>query len=308
MQQNLNEMAVFAVVAELGSFTKAASKLAMPKSSVSRHISQLEERIGERLLNRTTRQIRLTEIGKLYFSHCRRIVEEAESAELVLASLQMEPAGRLRISAPLAFGAPLLQGVFNDFLDRYPKIKMELILDNRNVDLIEEEIDIAIRVGPLQDSSLVGRRLGGTVLCLAATPEYLAKHGEPRSLESLEHYDVIHHPNVPLELANGKVMQVSGRFTVNDMGVVASTALNHFGIALVPLPVISQEIKQGLLVPILLDHPFASRDFYLVYPSRRQLALKSMAFIDYLLEQIQQMDYWNVSVLDYLSVFKKHNN
>jgi DNA-binding transcriptional LysR family regulator len=300
MNQDYNDMAIFAVVAEQNSFTKAAKKLGMPKSSVSRHMSQLEERLGERLLNRTTRRITLTEVGKMYVEHCRRIVEEAESAHSSLASLQAQPAGRLRVTAPLAFGGPLLQSLINDFLAAHPKIDMDLILDNRVVDLVDEEVDIAIRVGPLPPSSLIARSMGSSVLCLCATPEFIEENGAPKTIDELLNYNVIQHPNVPISLEDGTLVSTNSRFQVNDMGLIASIALQGFGIGLAPLPLVFEHIKEGSLVPLLLDYPLRRPEFFLVYPSRRQLASKTLAFINYAMESVPAMGHWNVSLKDYL--------
>ena len=305
MHQDLNEMAIFASVAEQGSFTQAAVKLGMPKSSVSRHISQLEHRLGERLLNRTTRSMKLTEVGKLYFKYCRRIVEEATLAQSALSALQAQPSGLLKVSAPLAFGAPLLQGLFNEFLYNYPKINFELHLDNRNVDLVTEGIDVAVRVGPLAESSLVARKVGSTVQCLCATPEYIEKNGEPESIEDLKNFDIIKHPQIPLSLENEELVSVHSRFSANDMGVIKSMALQSFGIGIVPLPLAFEEISSGQLKPLLLAHPLESRDFFLVYPSRKQLATKTLAFVNYMTAQVQKMDHWNVSILEYLDIIEK---
>ncbi len=302
MQQDFNQMALFAMVAEQGSFTKAAKQLAIPKSSISRHISQLEERLNARLINRTTRSMTLTEVGKMYLEHCKRIVEEAESAQASLASQQSEPSGHLKVTAPLAFGAPLFLDVFQQFLKDYPNINIELFLDNRVIDLVNEEVDVAIRVGPLQPSSLVARCIGRTVQCLCATPAYLKQHGEPETIEELSQHNVIKHPNIPLILERDKVISTSSRFLANDMSVIVSLALNHQGIALLPLPLVHQHVSSGELIPILLEYPMEGREFFLVYPSRRQLATKVMAFVDYFIQYVQGMNYWNVSVEEFMEM------
>lgn len=307
MRPDLNEMAVFAAVAEHGSFTKAANTLDMPKSSVSRHVSQLEERLGERLLSRTTRSIQLTEVGKLYLKYCRRIVEEADAAQSALLAMQSQPAGLLKVSAPLAFGAPILQNLFNEFLSLYPKVNFELHLDNKLVDLVEDGIDLAVRVGPLTESSLVARKLATSVMCMCATPAFIARYGEPKTLEDLDKFDVIKHPGIDLILEGGSLVSTHTRFAVNDMGIVKSMVLWNYGIGLVPLPLVCDEIAQGELVPLLLDYPIEQRDFFLVYPSRRQLAAKTEVFVNFMLDKISQMDQWNVSVVGYLERLQQHN-
>ena len=236
----------------------------------------------------------------MYLEHCKRIVEEAESAQASLASLQSEPSGHLKVTAPLAFGAPLFLDVFKQFLLDYPNINLELLLDNRVIDLVNEEVDVAIRVGPLQASSLVARCIGKTVQCLCATPDYLEQYGEPQSIGELARRNVIKHPNIPLILERDKVINTNSRFMANDMGVIVSLVLNHQGIALLPLPLVHQYIRSGELIPIMLDYPMEGREFFLVYPSRRQLATKVMVFADYLVKCVEEMDYWNVSIKEFI--------
>ncbi len=300
MKTDLNEMVVFEAVARHGSFTRAAAYLSMPKSSVSRHISQLEEKLGERLLNRTTRTLKLTEAGKLYVQYCKRVADEAEAAQSALMAMRAQPAGVLKISAPLAFGAPLLQSVFNEFLELYPKVNMELHLDNRVIDLVDEEIDLAIRVGPLVESSLVARKLATSVLCLCASPQFIARYGAPETPKDLARFDVIKHPSIPVYLETKEELRTHSRFVVNDMGVVMSMAKQGYGVGVVPLPLAYEEITNGELVPLLLDYPFESRDFFLVYPSRKQLALKTEVFVQYMLDKVESMPHWNVTVLEFL--------
>lgn len=302
--QDLNEMGVFATVAEQGSFTKAANKLGMPKSSVSRHVSQLEERLGERLLNRTTRQMKLTEVGKLYFQHCRRIVEEAESARSVVSSMKAQPTGHLRVSAPLAFGSPFLQDVVHEFLQKNKKLSLELVLENRLVDLVDEEIDLAVRLGPLDDSSLVARTMGASVLTICATPAYLEEHGEPKTPQDLANFNLIKHPGAELNFKCGTEIEMNNRFMVNDMGVVKEMALRGFGLGVVPLMLAAEEVADGRLIPLLVDYPMEEKDFFLVYPSRRQLASKTLAFINFITEKMSEQMQWNLSVQEYLEQVK----
>src|SRR4051794_6644985 len=176
---DLNEMLVFTRVVQAGSFTAGAAALGMPKSSVSRKVSELEERLKARLLQRTTRKLSLTDVGRIYYEHCARIVSEVEDAERAVNSLQETPRGLLRVTAPTNFA--FLGPIVSDYLKRYPEVRVDLFCTGRTVDLVEERFDVAIRAGALADSSLIARSLGSAKWLLVATPAYLKKRGRPKS-------------------------------------------------------------------------------------------------------------------------------
>lgn len=296
---DLNEMAVFAKVVDTGSFTKAADKLGLPKSTVSRKISQLEERLGVRLLNRTTRALKPTETGKAYYFHCAKMVEEAEDANSVVTNMQSEPTGKLRISAPLAFGEPFLQDLLEEFLSLHPQISIELLLDNRNVDLVEEEYDAAFRVGPLADSSFVARGLGKAQLIICASPEYLEKNGIPRTPQDLHDHSIVRHPTAPWELegADGvELLELKSRLTLNDMSLIKSLVKRGTGIGMVPGALGLQEFESGELVPLLLDYPMVEKMMYLVYASRKQPPSKLVSFIDFVMDRCRPMAPWSQEI------------
>ncbi|MEH6348017.1 MAG: LysR family transcriptional regulator [Bermanella sp.] len=293
----LNEMGVYATVVDLGSFTKAAEKLSMPKSTVSRHISQLESRLGVRLLNRTTRQLKPTEVGKLYFHHCARIIEEAEQAREVIQNMQAQPSGLLRITLPLAFGSEFMQYLIRDFLALHPKIKVEVVLDNRALDMLDEELDVAFRMGDLADSSLVARHIGYSHLILAATPEYLKENGTPKTLQELEEHHLIRHPYADMFMVhNNKKYEVKAqnRLLLNDMDLVRRMTLKDMGIGLLPTIVAADDLDAGNLVRVLPDFTSPIKNFYLVYAGRRQKAAKVSAFIDFALERIKESAPWDL--------------
>ena len=294
--QDLNEMAIFAKVVEVGSFTKAADRMGLPKSTVSRKISQLEERLDVRLLNRTTRVLKATETGKLYYQHCFKMMQEAEEADRVVTKMQSEPAGLLRISAPLSFGEKFLQEALHSFLNKHPQVSVDLVLDNKNLDLVLDEIDVAFRVGPLVDSSLVARKLGPARLVLCASPEYVKHQGMPSKPADLDQHVLIKHPVAHLELdgPNGvEYVDAPARMVANDMVFIKSMVKRGFGIGGVPLAIAEEELRSGQLIPVMKDYPFVVREFYLVYPSRRQLPSKVVAFIDYIMEHCQDKWPWN---------------
>jgi DNA-binding transcriptional LysR family regulator len=295
--QDLNEMAIFAIVVSTGSFTKAAEKLKLPKSTVSRKVSQLEKRVGVRLINRTTRNLKPTETGKLYFSQCQKMLEQAEEADRIVNNMQSEPSGLLRISTPLSFGTPFFIGVIKQFLDKYPKVNVEIISDNKQIDMLEQEVDIAFRVGPLSDSSLIARNIGTARLSLCATQAYIDKYGEPKTIQDLEAHTCISHPVSPwiFQTSNGKVdFEPKSRMIANDMEMIRKMVREGFGIGAVPQILISEDIKNKSLIKILPEIPFQERTFYLVYPSRREPPSKVVAFIDFIFTNCQPIAPWEI--------------
>ena len=287
MMQDLNEMAIFAVVVGCGSFTKAADKLKLPKSTVSRKVSQLEKRVGVRLINRTTRNLKPTETGKLYYENCMKMLEQAEEADRIVNNMQSEPTGLLRISTPLAFGIPFFVDILKRFSHKYPKVNLEIISDNKALDMLDEEIDIAFRIGPLEDSSLVARNLGTARLSLCATPEYLAEHGVPQSIEDLSEHNCITHPEFEWVLQkkhNAEAPNIVSRMVANDVEMIRMLVLDNYGIGALPQLLIADDVRAGKLKLLLQDTPFQERTFYMVYPSRREPPSKVVAFTEFMLE------------------------
>ena len=188
---DLNEMAIFVHVVEAGSFTGAAKNLGLPKSTVSRKITQLEERLGVRLIQRTTRSLRLTDTGSAYYNHCARILGEIEEANITVTQMQSTPTGTLRITAPVLFGSTVLSGLIADFMDEHPQVQIDLVLTDQRLDLVQDGIDVAFRVGQLEDSSLIGRHLGDARSILCASPEYVKKHGAPKHPSELQEHTLM---------------------------------------------------------------------------------------------------------------------
>lgn len=290
-----NEMAIFAKVVDAGSYTRAADKLGLPKSTVSRKISQLEERLGVRLLHRTTRAIKPTEMGKAYYNHCSQMVAEAEEAQRSIHQLQAEPSGLLRITAPVAFGAGFLAETVQTFLDAHPQVRVDVMLDNKVLDLVEDEIDVAFRVGPMSDSSLVARNLGTIRLIMCASPAYVKKRGAPKTHADLGKHNCVMLNNMPWQLQgpNGRVeIDVDGRLIMNDMEMTKRMLLIGYGVGLLPITMAYDEIERGQLVQVLPEYHFPDRDIYLVYHSRRQLPTKVVAFIDFVMARCKPVAPW----------------
>lgn len=287
---DLNELLVFARVVQAGSFTAAARGLRMPKSTVSRKVSDLEERIGAQLLHRTSRKLRLTEAGQAYFEHAARIVAEAEQAELAVTRLQAAPHGLLRVTTPLTFGC--LGPLVSEFLQRHPEVQIELVCTERAVDLMEEGFDLAVRAGRLADSSLIARRLGNIEHIVVAAPGYLKQRGTPKAPRELEKHDCVLfgtelERNVWALSSGGKKVEVPvrARLVVNEPDMLRAVTLAGAGVALLPNLNYAEDLATGRLKHILPDWSSAAVPVHAVYPSSRHASPKVTAFVDFLRER-----------------------
>ncbi|ABC91328.1 probable transcriptional regulator protein, LysR family [Rhizobium etli CFN 42] len=284
---DLNDIVIFARVVEAGSFTVAARLLAMPKTTVSRRIAALEREFGVRLLQRTTRSLRLTDAGRLYYEESSEALRTLEQANLRLAEARAEPAGTIRISAPVGFGGHFLAAAIFDFLAAYPKTKVELRLTDDRLNLIENGIDLAFRTGILEDSTLIARKLGSTYRILCASPGYLARCGTPgRPADLTAHDCVIAGPsaaNAPWVLEGADIREtvtVSGRFAANEMQAVMAAAIAGYGIAQLPHGVAEACIADGRLRRVLDGYTTPAGGLHVVYPSSQHLSPLVKAFID----------------------------
>ncbi|KFA92399.1 LysR family transcriptional regulator [Archangium violaceum] len=287
---DLNELLVFAKVVQAGSFTVAARGLRMPKSTVSRKVSELEERVGAQLLQRTTRKLRLTDVGQAYYEHCARIVAEAELAELAVTRMQSAPHGLLRVTAPLTFS--FLGPIVAEFLKRYPEVQVELVCTDRSVDLMQEGFDLAVRAGRLADSSLIARKLGNVERVVVAAPSYLQERGVPKSPKDLERHDCLvfgagMEGNAWTLHSGNKSVQVSvrARLVVNEPDMLRAVAVAGAGIALVPTQPSDTDLTTGRLRRLLPDWSSSGAPVHAVYPSTRHHSPKVMAFVDFLRER-----------------------
>lgn len=280
-------MLVFARVVRAGSFTAAAAELRMPKSTVSRKVTDLEARLEARLLERTTRKLSLTDVGRTYYDYCTRIAAEIEDAERAVSSLQETPRGLLRVTAPLniAWLAPIV----SEFLARYPDVRLELISSARRVDLIEEHFDLGIRAGPLTDSTLIARSLGTIAWFMVASPAYLKKRGRPRSPEDLKKHDCLLFGQgswgTDIRLARGeKSVQISvtARLLLGDMDVFHAATLAGLGVALLPAFLCVEDLRARRLERVLRDWSAAATPVHVVYPSNRHVSPKVKTFVDHL--------------------------
>jgi len=282
---------VFTRVVQAGSFTKAAAELAMPKSTVSRKVSGLEERLRSRLLQRTTRKLSLTDVGRTYYDYCARIVSEIEDAERAVSRLQATPRGLLRVTAGV--GSAWLGPIVSEYLRRYPEVQLELSCTERRVDLVEERFDLGIRAGPLADSTLIARNLGTVKWFFVATPAYLKRRGRPRTPEDLRKHDcVLFGPGLPsagLHLESGdRSIQIalSARMLASDFDVIHAAVIAGLGIGLLPAFRSVEDVRARRLERVLRDWSVPSTPVHAVYPSTRHLSPKVKSFLDHLQERM----------------------
>ena len=296
----LDGIAAFARVVDGGSFSTAAHRLGISKSAVSAHVQRLEERLGIRLLNRSTRRLSLTEAGAAYYRHCARILAEAESAEQVASALQREPRGTLRISAPNSFGWMHVGPAVPAFLKRYPELSVDITLSPAHVNLVDEGLDLAIRIGVLEDSPLVVRRLAPSRLVVCATPAYLKEHGKPREPGDLTKHNCLCTGLLPwgdewrLAGKRGEVrVAVGGSFRSNSAEMLRTAALDGIGIAVLPTWAVAEPLRSGALRRVLEAWEPPASTIYAVYPGNRLMSMKVRAFVDHLARCIGRTPYWD---------------
>lgn len=287
----LDGVAVFVGVINAGSFTAAARALGHSTSYVSKEISRLEERLGSRLLNRTTRTLSLTDAGRAYYERCSQIVIDAENAERSINQLQDKPRGLLRINAPVSFGSQYLLDVLSQFMHRYPEVKLEVEFNDRLIDVVAEGYDVVIRVGEIKDSNLVARKFTSSRVVVVASPDYIKRKGCPEKAEDLTQHDYIAYSLLPtpaqLDFYKDGVrssVTVDPRAMCNSAAIEVAMAVQGIGITRLPLFTCEQEVANGELKIILEDYDKIKFDVYAVYPHRQYLTAKVRAFVDFVVD------------------------
>jgi len=296
-------MAVFTKVVATGSFSAAARELRVSQASVTKQIKELEGWLGARLLNRTTRRLSLTEIGAGFYERSTRILEAVAEARSAAGALQTAPRGRLRINAPVSFGLLHLAPAVTEFLNVYPDVSIEMLVNDRVVDLLEGEFDVGVRIGRLGDSSLIARRIAPVRLVVCAAPEYLARHGVPQTPEDLASHNCLEYTYFEsrgewhLRDPTGAdiVVPVSGRYLANNADVLRSTALAGGGIILVPTFLIGDDLRAGRLVRLLSNYPPPEQALHALYPPGRHLSAKVRTFVDFLVVRFGGEPAWDRS-------------
>jgi DNA-binding transcriptional LysR family regulator len=287
---DLNDIVVFTKVAETKSFTGAAEALGLPKSTVSRKLAQLEERLGVRLVQRTTRKLALTDIGEAYYVRCSRIVADVVEAEHIVMDMQSSPRGRLRMSSTIDFATKYLGNIVADFLASHRDITIELEATDRLVDLIEDNFDLAVRFGPMPESTLIAKRMCSVSLVLCASPAYVAR-GAPKTIDELDAHDhVLFTPSARTQawtLVNPTTDQTyefgrPARFTSNNYGAVRDVALAGGGIALLTDFMIADDLEAGRLVHVLAPWQSRPTEVHAVYPARQNVPPRLSLFLEHL--------------------------
>lgn len=292
MQHDLNDMMVFLAVVETGSFTRAADRLGIPKANVSRKVSRLENQLDITLLERSTRTQHLTEAGKKYLEHCKKIHEEMDLATASILEIQQSFKGSLKIGASVSTGQKILKPALAKFMHQYPDLKVQLNLINKRVDFIEEGYDVLIRIGHLDDSMLVAKKLGTVSRKLYASPAYIAKNGLPQNAEGLiTHQILIMNPinneiKLPLVSDQGETytLQCKPRLLVDDFSLLKQSIIDGLGIAVLPEYMGKEELRHGQLVNILPQWGLESVDVFALYPRNRAKIPKIKALLDFISE------------------------
>lgn len=290
----IQQMSSFVAVVEAGSFVAAAAATDLSKAAVSRHVGELEQRLGVRLLHRTTRRLSLTEEGRLFFEHAKELLESIDEAESQLTLRVGEARGRIRVNAPLSFGALHLAPLWGPFADANPKVSLDISLSDRIVDVVDEGYDLAIRITAIPDSTLVTRKLASTRMVLCASPAYLGKHGRPEHPRDLTRHAVISYtywstrdewrftgPEGPV------TVRIAPRIHTNNGDTCRRVALADHGLILQPDFIVGPDLRSGALVEVMPDHRSIEVGIFAVYPSRKNLPLKTRRLIDFLADALR---------------------
>jgi DNA-binding transcriptional LysR family regulator len=289
----LSGMEVFVRVVELGGFTPAAAESGISTTMVSNHIKALEQRLGAKLLNRTTRRQSLTEIGARYYAQCLDVLARIEAAESEAMEMRSRPRGKLKISAPVTLGSHLLAPVFADYLREQPDVEIDLLLNDRIVDLADEGFDAAFRFGELRDSGTVARRLRNLGRIVCAAPDYLARCGAPAKPEDLADHSCLAFRYVQPELewifhraGRDRQVAVKGQMTVNNGSALLAAALAGAGVAMLPDYLAAPDVQAGRLVRLFPEYDFSRAPLQLVYLPDRQMTPKMRSFVEFVLARL----------------------
>ena len=296
-------LAAFAKVVELGSFARAAERLDVSTSAVSRQVAELEAHLDVRLLNRTTRRLSLTEAGQAFYERSVQLLADLDEAESSVRAAALVPKGTLRITCGVTFGIRYLASALAEFNARHPQLVFDLDLSDRTVDLVDEGFDLAIRIGPVGQQGLVSRRLGWTGLVCCASPDYLARHAAPQTPDDLAQHECLTYTQIQVpntwRFETSEGVQQSVRFAprhrANNGRMLVAWAVAGVGIVNEPDFIVAPEVEAGRLVRLLPDFKPLRSPISAVYPSRRHLSAKVRAFVDFLAERFARAQPWNLS-------------
>jgi DNA-binding transcriptional LysR family regulator len=298
----LVSMKVFRQVVEAGSFVAAAERLNMSAAMASKHVMHLEQQLGARLLNRTTRRVAPTEAGREYYERVAQALTELDEAGQAVGAASVVPQGRLRVSSLTAFGLRHVMGAVADYAAGFPQVTVDITLSDRVVELIDEGFDVAIRAAPsgLKSSSLIARPLATAHIVLCASPEYLRRHGAPKSVADLARHNFVQYAGASAqelapfaEGAGGMKPKPGGNLIVNHLEALRVVVLQGGGLSMLGTEVVGDDIAEGRLVPLLVDAlPPRELPIYAVYASRRHLSAKVRSFVDFLAARFSERELW----------------
>jgi len=297
----LGDIAVFVQVVECGSFSAAAERLDLSKSVISKYVTRLENNLGARLLNRTTRKLSLTEVGQAFYHKSRMALQDLDEAENEVSRLQGQPRGVLRLNAPMSFGILHVAPLLTEFHELYPEVRVDLNLDDRKLDVIQQGFDISLRISDLPDSSLVARRLCQCHHVIVAAPSYLRLMGEPHSPADLNRHRILTYRyqessiSWDFRYADNRVenVQIDGHTRINNSLAIRAAVLAGMGIARMPSFAAGEALKQGDLVKLFPDTSTLAVSIFLIYPQRRHLSPKVRAFADFMAERFSDPPSWD---------------
>ncbi|WP_300481868.1 LysR family transcriptional regulator [Shewanella sp.] len=293
--EHFSALPIFVTVVECGSFSLASQKLGLSKSAVSKRISLLEQSLGIQLLHRTTRSLSLTEAGERYFDYVRPAVKLAAEGLDAISELQQAPQGNLRIAVPMVFGRLHIAPLIPEFLRLYPKIQLQMQMDDKTTDLIAGGFDLAIRIGELPDSSLIARKIAPCLSVICASAEYLTHHSAPQTPQQLSQHNCLFYsyfrdgvewtflsPQGPTRI------QPLGNYQVNNSDAIHQATLDGIGIANLPRFMVEADLQTGRLQALLADHPLPEHGIYAVYPQRKYLPTKVSVLIEFLMAKLAE--------------------
>jgi len=289
-------MEIFVRIVETGSFSAVAREGGMTQPTVSKQMTALERSLKTRLLNRSTRSLSMTEAGAAYYERCRNIIDQVRAAEISLGALQGTLGGTLSVNSSVGFGQMFLSRLMLDFQALHPEVSVLLTLNDRYIDLVEEGIDVAVRFGRLNDSSLVARRLAGSPVAVVASPAYLERHGVPQHPNDLTRHHCLHYSYLSTgnewvfpESGGDIRVRIAARFRTNNGYALRDAMLSGHGIAVMPLVFIQKELSRGVAIPVLQEFTATPLPVNAVYPSGRFVSAKVRTFIDYLQERLPRI-------------------
>ena len=299
----LEGMRTFVTVVRHGSFSSAARELAMSPQLVSKYVARLEDRLGVRLFNRSTRRLSLTEAGLAYSERCRQVLDDIDEMESAMGDLAARPRGTLRINAPMSFGVTHLAPAVAAYQVSHPDVSVEMQMSDRVVDVVAEGFDLAVRIGRLEESALVARQLAPCRLVVCASPGYLDRHGTPATPAELEQHNCLIYSYYSTRgdwsfERNGEraTVHVDGSFIANNGDAVTQAAIAHMGIILQPTFIVGDALRDGRLKIVLEDHALPDLGVYAVYAHRNYLSAKVRTFVDFLAGHFGNPPYWDVGL------------